>query len=81
MRWKTQEASIPLTVNVTWADGFVNMTSLGQTISCHHIQISVSRLFILIYLSEFTSQLLIHTILCSSCQFVCILFHYHTKLN
>ena len=54
MRWKTQEASIPLTVNVTWADGFVNMTSLGQfhdiTFKClMYPQVVQSSIFDIVY--------------------------------
>ena len=52
---KTWEASVSLIVNVTRTDGFVNVTSLGQTFSCHSFQMSdvlseFCRLLELIYL-------------------------------
>ena len=42
--WKTWEARVSLIVNVTFIDGFVNVTSFGQTVSCHHSLKSDDRL-------------------------------------
>ena len=43
MLWITWEARVSLIVNVTFIDGFVNVTSFAQTVSCHLILMSVDR--------------------------------------